>query len=84
MITNARPTNFSLLALATRVNSVGRKETRDFEMQTEKPPKLTRPIIPRGVEVTTPGIALSMIVKLSKMQQQLAKAFQSTSNRVSN
>ena len=79
-----RPTNYSLLSLVNRVNSVGRKETKDVEIQTEKPPKLTRPLIPRGMQVTTPGITLSVMVKLCKIQQQLAKIFHTNSNPTAN
>ena len=79
-----RPTNYSLLSLVNRVNSVGRKETKDVEIQTEKPPKLTRPLIPRGMQVTTPGITLSVMEKLSKIKQQLAKIFHANSNLTPN
>lgn len=78
------PTNYSLLSLATRVNSLGRKEMKDAEIQTEKPQVLRRAIVPRGVETVTPGVALSVIVRLTKIQQQLIKAFPIGSNGTRN
>lgn len=80
----ARPTNYSLLSLATRVNEAGRKETRDAQVQTETPPKLHRAIVPRGVEVITPGVALSVVVKLTRIQQQLVRFFKVAPNGASN
>ena len=80
-----RPTNYSLLSLMNRLNeSVREKETRDVEMQTEKPPRLKKAIIPRGMEVVTPGIALEVVVKLSRIQQQLLKMFKQNSNLAPN
>lgn len=76
-----RPTNYSLLSLLNRLNESERAvETKDVEMQTEKPQRLKRPIIPRGVEVITPGVALEVVVKLSRIQQQLLRLFKSSSN----
>jgi len=80
----ARPTNYSLLSLLNRLNDSVRVETKDAEMQTEKPPRLKRAIIPRGMEVVTPGIALEVVVKLSRIQQQLLKLFKSNSNPQAN
>ena len=80
----ARPTNYSLLSLLNRINESGRIETKDVEIQTEKPPRLKKPIIPRGVEVITSGLALEVVVKLSRIQHQLLKMFKSNSNKQPN
>lgn len=79
-----RPTNYSLLSLLNKMNDTVRVETRDVEIQTEKPQRVKRPIIPMGVEVTAPGLALDVVVKLSRIQQQLLKFFKRGSNPLSN
>ena len=76
-----KPTNYSLLSLVSRINEVGTKVTKDEETQTEKPQRLKKAIIPQGLEVITPGIALSVIVKMTRIQQQLVKLFTVNSNR---
>ena len=73
-----KPTNYSLLSLVNRVNQVGHKETRDVEIQTEKPVRQTRSVAPQNRETVTPGLALTLILKLTTIQQKLldvAKAF---------
>ena len=71
-----RPTNYTLLSLLDRLNDSDRvKETRDVEIQTEKPPRLKKAIVPKGVELVTPGVALDVLVKLTRIQAQLLKVF---------
>jgi hypothetical protein len=76
-------TNYSLLSLVNRMEQAGKKETKDQEVQTEK---ITRAVPPRtglgSVVDKSPGaLALDVIVKLSRVQQVLARSFTLNSNR---
>lgn len=78
---DTRPTNYQLLSLLNRLNDYERMiETRDVEIQTEKIPRPRKPIIPPGMEVVTPGLALEVVVKLTRIQQQLLRVFKGNSN----
>lgn len=78
-----RVPNYSLLSL---VESIGKdkKETKDQEAQTERQPRPFRPRPAAGTESTPSAMALSAIVKLTRVQSMLAKAFSVNSNRLTN
>lgn len=73
-------TNYSLLSLVNRLDQSEIKEMKDQEVQTEKPPKPPKPTIPPGTIILPPPMALSAILKLTRIQQLLAKTFSANSN----
>ena len=70
-----RVTNYSLLSLVNRLEQGSKKETKDQEVQTEKQKKPYTPRPQLSASELAPGLALSAIVKLTRVQQLLAKAF---------
>jgi hypothetical protein len=78
----SRVTNYSLLSLVNKLEHIEKKETKDQEIQTEK---IKRPYTPsqtqrlRG-EPTSNSLALTVILKLSKVQDLLARTFRLNSN----
>ncbi len=75
-----RATNYSLLSLVNRIEQVGKKETKDQEVQTEMQVRLSKPRSGTRVEPSAPALAMSAIVKLTRVQQMLAKSFSLNSN----
>ena len=61
-----------------------KKETKDQEVQTERQPRPFRPRQVAGTQSTPSAMALSAIVKLTRVQTMLAKAFSVNSNRLTN
>lgn len=81
-----RSTNYSLLSLVNRLETAPKKETRDQEVQTEKQP---RPYTQRQMGLSrTDGnpqtLALSVILKLTKVQDMVARCFRINSNSLVN
>jgi hypothetical protein len=75
-----RATNYSLLSLVNRIEQVGKKETRDQEVQTETQARPYKPRSGPRIEPSAPALAMSAIVKLTRVQQMLAKSFSLNSN----
>ena len=77
---STRVTNYSLLSLVNRLENEGTKEMKDQEVQTEKQPKRPKSRPAQGAQSIPTTMALSAIVKLSRIQQMLAKTFVTHSN----
>ena len=74
-------TNYSLLSLVNRMETMEKKDTKDQEVQTEK---IKRQITPRNLSGsgsrTPSGLALTAIIKLTRIQHMLANSFKFNSN----
>ena len=79
-------TNYSLLSLVNRLEEAGKKETKNQEVQTEYIAKVNAPqVVRRPVVEKSPGVlAMDVILKLSRVQQVLARSFAQNSNRRAN
>ena len=81
-----RVTNYSLLSLVSRMESVGKKETRDQEIQTEQPKR--NYVRRHETNASTEGKALqntySIIQKLTRLQHMLIRQLKLNSNPIPN
>ena len=73
----ARATNYSLVSLIDKLEAVEKKEYKDQEVQTEKQKRSYSTRQSHGFKVEGNGhsLALSAIMKLTKVQQMLALTF---------
>ena len=75
-----RVTNYSLLSLVNRLDQSEVKEMKDQGVQTEKQPRLSKPKnLPNTITIPQP-MAMMAILKLTRIQQMLAKTMTTNSN----